>query len=190
MGYPELPPDNSNLDRTGQIGENFNPPTSEDEATVGDSPYSGYEQLTFDGESYTGHTLITENSEAEEESDEDYEDAVTQPSPATISYPADFAEIECGGGNSFPDVVPVDTEIAQEVWNSPADPNRSNAIELDDTRTNQIITLMSGISLPSNCIPEWAQNLSEDKWKEALLEKIRGQGDTSISTSHHPNNTN
>lgn len=90
------------------------------------------------------------------------------------SYPSDFAEIECsGGGNSFPDVVPVDIELAQQVWSAPAEPSRSATIELDDTRTHQIITLMSGISLPQNCIPEWAQSLPEDKWKQELLDKIR-----------------
>lgn len=174
MGYPELPPDGDEKDFPDvvQIGVNFHPATSEDsdtnEPNPVDSPYSGYEQLTFDGQTFIAATAA-EDPESEDDDD------TSQPSPVILpTYPSDFAEIECsGGGNSFPDVIPVDIELAQEVWSAPPEPGRSNTIELDDTRTNQIITLMSGISLPQNCIPEWAQNLSEDKWKQELLDKIR-----------------
>lgn len=148
---------------------NFNPPTSEDSdnnQNQNESPYSGYEQLTFDGEAYSG----THADEDDDEEDEEQQDSTTP----QLSYPSDFSEIECAGGNnSFPDVVPVDIEIAQLVWNAPPAPDRSNAIQLDDTRTNEIINLMSGINLPLNCIPEWAQTLSEEKWKQELLDKIR-----------------
>lgn len=178
MGYPERPPDDGNEKLPNSLNINFHPPTSEDSdnndvAGTENSPYSGYEQLTFDGESY--NVGVPDPSEDEEE--EELTDPIADPQPvitAAVDYPADFAEIECAGGsNGFPDVVPVDLEIAQEIWNAAPQPERANAIELDDQRTNQIMTLMSGISLPSTAIPEWAQNLSEDKWKNDLLEKIR-----------------
>lgn len=164
---------------------NFNPPTSEDSDTTApdpDSPYSGYEQLTFDGETFIAATP----SDADSDNDEE-EDVI--PTATPITYPSDFAEIECSGGsNGFPDVVPVDVEIAQQIWNAPAEPSRANTIELDDTRTNQIISLMSGISLPQNCIPEWAQQLSEDNWKQELLDKIRKGGDQQGSTNTKDDN--
>lgn len=174
MGYPpDLPEGHggSDLERPNEV--NFNPPTSEDSDNnnhdPNESPYSGYEQLTFDGEAYSGNPATEDDDDVEAE--EEQQQATTTPPP---SYPSDFSEIECAAGNnSLPDVVPVDLELAQQVWNAPPAPDRSNAIQLDDTRTNQIINLMSGINLPSNCIPEWAQTLSEEKWKQELLEKIR-----------------
>lgn len=84
--------------------------------------------------------------------------------------------------------MPVDLELAQQVWNAPPEPSRSNTIELDDTRTNQIINLMSGISLPQNCIPEWAQNLSEDNWKQELLDKIKGDSNKKTDTARNCSN--
>lgn len=179
MGYPERPPDDGN-DKLNALSINFHPPTSEDSdnndpANVESSPYSGYEQLTFDGESYNVEALDFSDEEEEEEQEEE-----TTPDPVIVApeplsaYPADFADVECAGGsNGFPDVVPVDTEIAREVWNAAPQPERANHIQLDDQTTNQIMTLMSGISLPPTAIPEWAQNLPEEKWKTDLLEKIR-----------------
>lgn len=35
------------------------------------------------------------------------------------------------------------------------------------------MSVMAGIKLPTTAIPEWAQGIPEEKWKEDLLEKIR-----------------
>lgn len=35
------------------------------------------------------------------------------------------------------------------------------------------MSAMAQISIPPMAIPEWAQGVSEDKWKEDLLERIR-----------------
>lgn len=167
MGYPpDLPEGHGGSDKILEQANNvnFNPPTSEDSDNDNnaESAYSGYEQLTFDGETYSGSAL---NHQDDDEEDEDVEDFADFSIP---TYPSDFAEIDCAGGNSFPDVVPVDVEISQQVWNAQPAPDRSNTIPLDDSRTNEIINLMSGITLPR--IPDWARNLPPQE----LLEKIKG----------------
>lgn len=35
------------------------------------------------------------------------------------------------------------------------------------------MSAMAQITIPAMAIPEWAQGVSEDKWKEELLERIR-----------------
>lgn len=35
------------------------------------------------------------------------------------------------------------------------------------------MSAMAQITIPSMSIPEWAQGVSEDKWKEDLLDRIR-----------------
>lgn len=32
---------------------------------------------------------------------------------------------------------------------------------------------MNNFTIPNACIPSWAQGVSEEKWKEDLLQKIR-----------------
>lgn len=35
------------------------------------------------------------------------------------------------------------------------------------------MSAMAQITIPEMSIPDWAQGVSEDKWKEELLERIR-----------------
>lgn len=35
------------------------------------------------------------------------------------------------------------------------------------------MSVMANISIPTMSIPDWAQGVSEDKWKEDLLDRIR-----------------
>lgn len=167
MGYPELPPEENltpNIINFNPDDSDESPPTEQD-----DSPYSGYQQLTFDGETYS----VDNNNNLDDEEDDEINEEIRVDAPENIVYPSDFGEIECASGSSFPDVIPVDLEVAQEVWNAPAPPDRENAIQLDETRTSMIMNAMSGISL---CFPDWAQNLSEEKLKQELLDRIRGRG--------------
>lgn len=35
------------------------------------------------------------------------------------------------------------------------------------------MSLMTQINLPEHSIPDWAREVSDDKWKEELLDRIR-----------------
>ncbi|XP_076249115.1 male-enhanced antigen 1 [Calliopsis andreniformis] len=57
-----------------------------------------------------------------------------------------------------------------EVWSSPH--NRSN-IDMDADKINQVKSMMASFILPTTAIPEWANTVSEDEWKERLIGRIK-----------------
>ncbi|KAL2717857.1 male-enhanced antigen 1 [Vespula squamosa] len=57
-----------------------------------------------------------------------------------------------------------------EVWSSPS--NRSN-IDMDADKINQVKSMMATFTLPSTAIPEWANTISEEEWKEQLIDRIK-----------------
>ena len=57
-----------------------------------------------------------------------------------------------------------------EVWSSPH--NRSN-IDMDADKINQVKSMMASFTLPTTAIPEWANTVSEDEWKERLIGRIK-----------------
>lgn len=57
-----------------------------------------------------------------------------------------------------------------EVWTSSC--NTSN-IDLDADKINQVKSAMASFTLPSTAIPEWANSISEDHWKEQLIHRIK-----------------
>lgn len=57
-----------------------------------------------------------------------------------------------------------------EVWSYPY--NRSD-IDLDAAKIKQVKSVMASITLPETSIPQWANAISEDQWKEQLLVRIK-----------------
>lgn len=57
-----------------------------------------------------------------------------------------------------------------EVWLSPS--NRSN-IDMDADKINQVKSMMAAFTLPSTAIPDWANTISEEQWKEQLIDRIK-----------------
>ncbi|XP_043278376.1 male-enhanced antigen 1 [Venturia canescens] len=57
-----------------------------------------------------------------------------------------------------------------QVWTSLC--NRSN-IELDPDKINQVKSMMATFTLPVTAIPEWANTISEEQWKEELIDRIK-----------------
>ncbi|XP_023935378.1 male-enhanced antigen 1 [Bicyclus anynana] len=76
--------------------------------------------------------------------------------------------------NNVPPIEPMDSSLARETWNVP----RSNdPIQMDTQRAQEVMSLMADFSLPQASIPEWAQSVSEEQWKQTLndrIEKLRG----------------
>ncbi|KAL7301648.1 hypothetical protein TKK_0005655 [Trichogramma kaykai] len=56
-----------------------------------------------------------------------------------------------------------------EVWSS----SSSNVIELDENKINQVKSAMASFTLPSTAIPEWASSVSEDQWKDQLIQRLK-----------------
>ncbi|CAO1412381.1 unnamed protein product [Diamesa hyperborea] len=76
----------------------------------------------------------------------------------------------------FPEITTTEIEMQTEIWNTPRD-NKPELpqIELDSSKTDQILKAMSGFQLPMISIPKWASEVSEDQWKTELLQKIRNK---------------
>lgn len=76
----------------------------------------------------------------------------------------------------FPEILTTEIEMQTEIWNAPRDLKPElPQIELDSSKTDQILKAMSGFQLPMVSIPKWANEVSEDQWKTELLQKIRNK---------------
>lgn len=76
----------------------------------------------------------------------------------------------------FPEITTTEIEMQTEIWNTPRDHKPElPQIELDSSKTDQILKAMSGFQLPMISIPKWASEVSEDQWKTELLQKIRNK---------------
>lgn len=57
-----------------------------------------------------------------------------------------------------------------EVWSSPHNPSN---IDMDADKINQVKSMMASFTLPTTAIPEWANTVSEEEWKERLIGRIK-----------------
>lgn len=167
MGSPELPEDsdsnNSLRPQPGTVIPTYMQSTTSDESDNEnrDDAYSGYQPLTLTGN--TGAFYEAMDLSDDEENEENNE--IVMEGGAEGGFTEDYQQIE------EEKTISLEAEIHSEIWNAPR-PNELN-IELDSNKTEQIMSVMAGIKLPTTAIPEWAQGIPEEKWKEDLLEKIR-----------------
>ncbi|CAD0199756.1 unnamed protein product [Chrysodeixis includens] len=68
-----------------------------------------------------------------------------------------------------PNIEPMDNILTREVWNTP---RHSDAIQMDSEKAQQVMRAMENFALPQGSIPEWAQSISEEQWKQTLNERI------------------
>lgn len=92
------------------------------------------------------------------EDDED-EERVSQNRETNLTMPVSIADSQ--------QTCPSETI---EVWSSPL--NRSN-IDMDADKINQVKSMMATFTLPSTAFPEWAHAISEEQWKEQLIDRIK-----------------
>ncbi|KAJ6649169.1 hypothetical protein Bhyg_04402 [Pseudolycoriella hygida] len=64
-----------------------------------------------------------------------------------------------------------DTEIACEIWNAPR-PDELD-IKIDSTKSDEIKSVMSKVTLGAIEPPEWAKHIPETKWIDELLQEVR-----------------
>ncbi|XP_041987188.1 male-enhanced antigen 1 [Aricia agestis] len=137
------PPDNSPHD--------INPPSRHELMVNGhqedsddeQNDHFGYEPLPQGPESAPAEVLSEEDNESD---------------PAQQAPPSDVPEIE-----------PMDSVITRQVWNSP---RVNDPIEMSTERAQQVMSIMANIALPQESIPEWAQSITEEQWKQTLNDRI------------------
>ncbi|XP_047530674.1 uncharacterized protein LOC125066586 [Vanessa atalanta] len=103
----------------------------------------GYEPLP------QGPELVLSDRESEEEPDSNEHNA-TPPS-------------------NVPPIEPMENALTREVW---SEPRHSDPIEMDNARAQQVMSLMANFALPQDSIPDWAQSISEEQWKQTLNDRI------------------
>ncbi|XP_011315416.1 male-enhanced antigen 1 [Fopius arisanus] len=57
-----------------------------------------------------------------------------------------------------------------QVWSSSS---TASNIDLDADKISQVKSAMAKFTLPVDAIPEWAQSVSEEQWKNRLIDKIK-----------------
>ncbi|KAG7306472.1 hypothetical protein JYU34_009107 [Plutella xylostella] len=68
-----------------------------------------------------------------------------------------------------PPIEPMDRVITREVW---SEPRQEDPIQMDSERAQQVMSAMANFELPQTSIPQWAQCITEDQWKQTLRDKI------------------
>uniref|UniRef100_A0A1E1WEK3 Male-enhanced antigen 1 n=1 Tax=Pectinophora gossypiella TaxID=13191 RepID=A0A1E1WEK3_PECGO len=71
--------------------------------------------------------------------------------------------------SDVPTIEPIETALTREVWNSP---RPIDPIQMDNERAQEVMSAMANFALPQTSIPEWAQSISEEQWKQTLIDKI------------------
>ncbi|KAH8314554.1 uncharacterized protein [Drosophila kikkawai] len=169
MGGPELPTDpGQEMFPTPAIDHPQIGMQSDDENDDSDA-YDGYQPLAMD-EGNDGADIAVASGEPEAASATDNdEDIDLMTAPVTHGDP------------NMPPIESADVEIERQVWNEPRP--RELQMELDKTRTEQILKAMSTITLPNITIPDWAKGVPEERWKGELLDRINNRQHPSRDSS-------
>ncbi|KAJ2942616.1 hypothetical protein O0L34_g2082 [Tuta absoluta] len=139
------PPDNSphELSSPSRPDLLMNGPQAGEESDEELNEHFGYEPLAQGPEAL----------QSDHDSDDDMESPESEQPP-----PADVPPIET-----------MDAVLTREVWSSPrpVDP-----IQMDNQRAQEVMSAMANFALPSTAIPEWAQSIPEEQWKQTLNDRI------------------
>ncbi|XP_017471546.1 PREDICTED: uncharacterized protein LOC108362897 isoform X2 [Rhagoletis zephyria] len=160
MGAPELPGDPGEDDVHGTQLNVHHPPVPSDDSDNeinSTDAYDGYQPLAMVED--VNDTAMDDNESIEDNSED------------TIQY-AD-SDSACGNGEAgnLPPVESADAEIERQVWSEPRP--KELQLELDNSKTTQILNVMANITLPNAVVPDWAAGVPEERWKAELLERIR-----------------
>ncbi|XP_011175598.1 male-enhanced antigen 1 [Solenopsis invicta] len=82
----------------------------------------------------------------------------------------EFGESSQASSASITDTQQSCSSEVLEVWSCPH--NRSD-IDLDATKIKEVKSVMASITIPETSIPQWANAISEEQWKEQLLVRIK-----------------
>ncbi|XP_073949396.1 uncharacterized protein [Choristoneura fumiferana] len=110
-----------------------------------------------DENEYFGYEPLPQGPEAVHSDDESDDDS--QPNVESQQAPS----------NDVPLIESMDNVLTREVWSAPrpVDP-----IEMDNERAQQVMSAMANFALPQASIPDWAQSITEEQWKQTLNDRI------------------
>lgn len=109
-----------------------------------DNPYNDYEPLPMND--------ITDLSD--EENNHSDSDEASGPTP-----------------DSLPQITRIEATLVKEVWSAPLP--RAVDIEMDSTRVDEVKKAMNNFTLPPSAIPEWANTIPEEQWKQQLINRLQ-----------------
>lgn len=109
-----------------------------------DNPYNDYEPLPMND--------ITDLSD--EENNHSDSDEASEPTP-----------------DSLPQITRIEATLVKEVWSAPLP--RAVDIEMDSTRVDEVKKAMNNFTLPPSAIPEWANTIPEEQWKQQLINRLQ-----------------
>ncbi|CAH1961641.1 unnamed protein product [Acanthoscelides obtectus] len=127
----------------------------------------------------TGVILVTD-----EESDDQETLAIDQYQPLPMedsgesghesSSEDEDLEIQASGITAPPDVnlppiTPMEEILVKEVWSAPPPKD----IEMDSNKVDEVKKAMANITLPPGAIPDWAETIPEEEWKQHLLNRLQ-----------------
>ncbi|KAF2883982.1 hypothetical protein ILUMI_22180 [Ignelater luminosus] len=117
------------------------------------------------------------------DSDED-DNALSGYEPLPLAPPEDLnndessdSEDDSGVGSggqpseeSLPPINRIENQLVGEVWSGPS-PSAVD-IKMDSNKVDEVKQVMANITLPPSSIPEWANNIPEEQWKQHLLSRL------------------
>ncbi|XP_013111116.1 uncharacterized protein LOC106089706 [Stomoxys calcitrans] len=177
MGAPELPNDPGEEDlRTVHMAQN--PPIVASDESDNESldDYDGYQPLAMDDNQMEYTSIALQEDDDDDGTAEQESFNRTRPPVNTIEenvepqQSAEDVEVTHGDPN-LPPIESIDAEIEREVWSQPRPEELQ--IELDSSKTQQILSAMANFTLPNIGVPSWAEGVPEERWKEELLQRIR-----------------
>lgn len=143
MGLPEPPDQNVNDNVTNVNQINVINEADSDEDAANE--YDGYTLLPLGPEETFSDDDDVNNAEAQEDETDQ---------------------------NSLPAIVPMDNVLVGEVWGKQTECSGID-IEMDSDKVNEVKLAMSNFTLPSTSIPQWANAVPEELWKENLIERLK-----------------
>nr|CAI5837053.1 unnamed protein product [Callosobruchus analis] len=125
--------------------------------------------LVTDDESDDQETLVLDEyqplamEDSEESNHGSSEDEELENQASGITKPPDA---------NLPPITPIEETLVKEVWSAPPPKD----IEMDSKKVDEVKKAMANITLPPGGIPEWAESIPEEEWKQYLLKRLQNTG--------------
>ncbi|KPJ12025.1 hypothetical protein RR48_06395 [Papilio machaon] len=129
------------------------------------------------------HELINGNNEESDDEQTEYfgyeplpqgpDGAITDFGDRDEDSDSTYAEDQEVPSQDVPAIEPIENVLVREVWSTP---RSTDSIQMDNERAQEVMSAMANFALPEASIPEWAQSISEEQWKQTLndrLERLR-----------------
>lgn len=119
--------------------------------------------------------LVTDTDTDDEDNPyNDYEplpmNDITDPSDEENPH-SDSDEASGPNTDSLPQITRIEATLVTEVWSAPLP--RAVDIEMDSTRVDEVKKAMNNFTLPPSAIPEWANTIPEEQWKQQLINRLQ-----------------